>query len=185
MSNRDAVGSLVTVYTGEKKQIRYRRCESGYLEQDNPWMHFGIGFETSVDSVVIRWSLGYRQVLTNIAINHYHEIKEPDYTSVESRELLSTKPASFVLEQNYPNPFNPSTRIHYTLIQSTDIQLAVYDITGKEITTLLVNQKQEAGSHSIDWNGRDREGNVVSSGVYLYQLKVGNLYKSKKMVFIQ
>jgi len=184
LSNRDAVGSIVTLYVGEKKQIRLHKCGNGFVRQDNPWIHFGIGFETGVDSVVIRWPLGYKQVLTDISINQYHNVKEPDYTSVDSKYFTRTKSAVFNLEQNYPNPFNPSTRIKFTLRHSTHIEFAIYDLTGREIK-ILVNKNQEAGQHIIDWDGRDNSGKIVSSGVYLYQIKSDDFIKSRKMIFIQ
>ena len=106
ISNKDAVGSLVTIYTGDKKQIRLTRCGDQHFNQYNPWVHFGIGFATSIDSVTIKWPLGYKQVLKNVDINQYHEITEPNYVSVEYKGDKNI-PTSFQLAQNYPNPFNP------------------------------------------------------------------------------
>ena len=184
LSNRDAVGSLVTLHTAEKKQIRYTKCGNGFLSQDNPFVHFGIGFDTNIDSVVIRWPLGYEQVLTDVAINKYHDIKEPDYTSVDSKNVESKKPAVYYLAQNYPNPFNPSTKINYTISETNHINLTVFDMNGREIITLF-DCKQTSGQHSVVWKGRDSKNNLVSSGVYLYQLKSDNFVESRKMVFIQ
>jgi hypothetical protein len=184
ISNRDAVGSLVTVYTGDKKQIRYRRCESGYLEQDNPWIHFGIGFETAVDSVVIRWPLGYKQVLTDIAINEYHEIKEPDYSSVESKELISTTPFEFSLEQNYPNPFNPTTTIKYSIPENELVKLTVYNTLGHTIAK-LVNNEQAAGSYSVSWDAKNAVEQRLPSGVYFFKLEAGAFIQVNKMMFLQ
>jgi hypothetical protein len=184
LSNRDAIGSLVSVYTGDKRQIRYRRCESGYLEQDNPWIHFGIGFETGVDSVVIRWPLGYKQVFTDIDINQYHEIKEPDYSSVQSRELNSMKSSRFLLEQNYPNPFNSSTRIDFNLKSADYVSLVIHDMTGREILN-LVSEKREPGFHSVTWDGRDANGVLAATGVYISKLQVKNQIQSRKIVLIK
>ena len=184
LSNRDAVGSIVTLYIGGKKQIRLTKCGNGFVRQDNPWVHFGIGFETAIDSVVIRWPLGYKQVLTNIAINQYHETKEPDYSSVESIQFNLANPANFALEQNYPNPFNPTTKVIYSISVDTDVRLVIYDVTGKQVTT-LVDHRQKAGRHSVVWDGRDAHGNLLPSGVYVYCIRAGGLVESKKMVFVQ
>jgi hypothetical protein len=74
----------------------------------------------------------------------------------------------FTLNQNYPNPFNPATRISYSIPQSDFVTLKVFDIRGREMRT-LVNQIQAAGSHSIRF-----DASALTSGVYLYQLSVGN-----------
>jgi hypothetical protein len=184
LSNRDAVGSLMTIYAGDKKQIRYTTCGNGFLRQDNPWVHFGIGFDTSVDSVVIRWPLGYKQILTDVAINQYHEIKEPDYSSVASGEVNSTNPLDFSLDQNYPNPFNSSTRIGFNLNKADHVSLIIYDMTGREIID-LVNEKRETGFHSVKWNGRDAKGVAVSTGVYVCKIQVQNQIQNKKIVLIK
>lgn len=147
-------------------------------------MHFGIGFETSVDSVVIRWPLGYKQVLTDVAINQYHEIKEPDYTSVESRDLNSAKPSAFLLEQNYPNPFNAGTTIEYNLARNSKVIINVYDMLGREIIT-LVNGHQNEGVHPIHWDGCDNMKQPVASGIYLYRIEAGEFSSMKKLILIK
>jgi hypothetical protein len=183
LSNRDAVGSLVTLHTGDKKQIRHTVCSNGFLRQDNPWVHFGIGYATSVDSIVIRWPLGYTQVLTGFEINQYHEVKEPDYTRIDERRDTN-KIHSFQLKQNYPNPFNANTRINFGLAESSFFSLIIYDINGKEIKKIL-EEKRQSGEHSINWDGKDNRGKVVPSGIYFYKMKIKNEIKSNKMLFVQ
>ena len=75
---------------------------------------------------------------------------------------------NYNLSQNYPNPFNPSTQIKYSLAQDADVTLKVYDMLGTEVAK-LVNETQTAGNHTINFNARD-----LSSGVYIYRLKVSN-----------
>jgi len=89
--------------------------------------------------------------------------------AVESETTLSTK---FELTQNYPNPFNPITTIRYALPRDVDVQLVVYDITGRQVKT-LVNKRQSAGHYSIQWNGKNDNGQSVSSGIYIYQIAMG------------
>jgi photosystem II stability/assembly factor-like uncharacterized protein len=89
-------------------------------------------------------------------------------------------PKDYKLNQNYPNPFNPSTNIKYQITKSKYVTLKIFDITGKEIAT-LVNQKQEAGTYEVDFSG---EG--LSSGIYFYTLIVdGNVIDTKKMVLLK
>jgi hypothetical protein len=185
ISNRDAIGSFIWLYyKGGEKQLRYTKAGSGWIRQDNPWVHFGIGFETAIDSIVIRWPLGYKEVLTGFEINQYHNLNEPDYTSVEFKKENNTIAKNFRLEQNYPNPFNPDTRINYHLSEATHVFLSVYDMKGRLVTN-LINNKQTSGQHSAVWNGRDSKNSIVSSGVYLYRLKADKYIESRKMIFIQ
>jgi hypothetical protein len=97
-----------------------------------------------------------------------------------------TLPEQFSLEQNYPNPFNPSTTIRYSIPASlnpsnggTLVILKVYDLLGREMTT-LVNKEQTAGVYEIEFDAGE-----LSSGIYVYQLRAGNLIQSKKMVLIR
>ncbi len=87
---------------------------------------------------------------------------------------------------NYPNPFNPFTTIQYIIPVSAtgDVNLRVYDIRGALVKT-LVDQVTNPGTHSIVWDGTDKYGNKTSSGVYIYQLKVGEFTKSNKMILMR
>ena len=91
---------------------------------------------------------------------------------------------NYQLKQNYPNPFNPTTTLIYALPIQSDISLSIYDISGKNISTWTI-QDQQAGFHEIIWNGKDKNGNTVPSGVYIYCLKSGDFFDSKKMVFVK
>jgi hypothetical protein len=95
--------------------------------------------------------------------------------------LKPSLPVPTVLEQNYPNPFNPLTTIHYKLSQPVEVTINIFDILGKHICT-LVNQLQQAGNHSVTWDGTDKQGRPVSGGIYFYQLRSNGLIKTQKMV---
>jgi hypothetical protein len=83
----------------------------------------------------------------------------------------STTPSAFALHQNYPNPFNPSTTIAFDMPVAGQVKLAVFNMLGQEIAT-LVNGQMASGRASIVWNATDRAGLNVASGVYFYQLTV-------------
>ena len=85
----------------------------------------------------------------------------------------------FRLFQNRPNPFNPTTKINYELPITNYINLSVYNITGQIVAT-LVSEKQQAGSHRVEW---DAHG--IASGIYYYVLKAGEFKEVKKMVYIK
>lgn len=95
--------------------------------------------------------------------------------------ISGTIPARFDLEQNYPNPFNPSTKIRFNVPGNTDgiIKLAVYDITGREIS-LLVNSKLSPGSYEYTF-----DGSKFSSGVYFYKLQTAEFVETKRMVLVK
>ena len=101
-------------------------------------------------------------------------------TSVEN-ELSSNY--SYTLSQNYPNPFNPSTTITYSIPKRDLVQLKVYDILGKEIET-LVNEEKPSGKYSIKFN-ISSVGGELSSGVYIYTLRVSNFVQSRKMILLR
>jgi hypothetical protein len=85
---------------------------------------------------------------------------------------------------NYPNPFNPATYIMFTLEQSSDIQLDVYNILGQHVTT-LVDEFMPAGTHQVMWDGRDASGVNVSSGIYFYRLSDGLSIQTRKMILLK
>jgi hypothetical protein len=88
-------------------------------------------------------------------------------------------PAQFSLGQNYPNPFNPTTTIDYELPITNYVRLVVNDILGKEVS-VLVNEKQSAGSYKIEW-----DANNYPSGVYFYRLVSGNFALTKTMMLVR
>jgi hypothetical protein len=92
-------------------------------------------------------------------------------------------PSAFELGQNYPNPFNPGTVITYQLPQATEVEISIFNLRGQKLITIMKGH-QPAGSHKIVWNGRDDSGRGVASGVYLYQLKVGDPSTSSGQSFV-
>ncbi len=98
-------------------------------------------------------------------------------TSVEN--TVNSLPQKFTLYQNYPNPFNPSTTIKFQIPNTKFTTLKVYNILGKEVTT-LVSTKLNQGNHTYIFDGKN-----LASGIYYYQIVAGNFYQVKKMVLIK
>ncbi|MBI5473374.1 MAG: T9SS type A sorting domain-containing protein [Ignavibacteriae bacterium] len=101
-------------------------------------------------------------------------------------------PSEFALLQNYPNPFNPVTTIRFTVPVTVGtgpagialagrhaLSLRVYDVLGREVAT-LVNEQKSPGTYTVTWDASNQ-----SSGVYLYQLRAGGFVQTKKMIIIQ
>jgi len=80
---------------------------------------------------------------------------------------------------NYPNPFNPTTKIQYSIKERSNIRIDVYNLKGHPVKSLF-NGQQDAGDHSVVWNGKDDNANNVSSGIYFYKLNVNGETESVK-----
>jgi hypothetical protein len=88
------------------------------------------------------------------------------------------------IDQNYPNPFNVVTSIKFTLPDAARVTLNIYNILGQKVTT-LVDEEKSSGTHTVFWDGRDKSGVEVASGIYFYQLKAGDYKELKKMLLIK
>jgi hypothetical protein len=88
-------------------------------------------------------------------------------------------PIHFILFQNYPNPFNPSTAISYSIPKTSLVTIKVYDVLGKEIAT-LINEEKPAGNYNINFDGSN-----LTSGVYFYRMQAGNFSETKKLILLR
>lgn len=94
-------------------------------------------------------------------------------------EENANAPAEFNLSQNYPNPFNPSTKINFSLPAGEHVTLKVYDVLGREVTTLL-NEEKSAGAYSIDF-----DGSGLTSGIYFYRINAGSFNQTRSMMLVK
>lgn len=106
------------------------------------------------------WRLQYPETTTNV-------------------ENFKEVPAGFELEQNYPNPFNPSTTIRYSIPEAEHVTLKVYDELGREIKT-LVDENKQAGQHEVQFNGSG-----LASGIYYYRITSGKFSEVKKLILMK
>jgi hypothetical protein len=97
---------------------------------------------------------------------------------------LTYLPDKHSLHQNYPNPLNPETIIPYDLPENIFVNITIYDLLGRQVKT-LVNQVQNAGFNSIQWNATNDYGEPVSAGIYLYQIQAGTFYQTRKMALLR
>ncbi len=119
-----------------------------------------------------RWDAGWAE----------YDPKNVDYSKgvPTSLDNDSNIPTDFVLDQNYPNPFNPTTTISFSLPTSAQVSLNVYDITGRQVATLMNNERRPAGQNSAVFNAAG-----LSSGVYFYILQAGSTRLTQKMTLIK
>ena len=115
------------------------------------------------------WDIGY-------AISHQNP------TNIIKEDV--NIPSRFKLMPNYPNPFNSNTTIEYFLPFSTNVEITIYNISGENIL-ILINEEQSKGYKTVSWNGKNKNGREVSSGLYVYKLKaLDNIY-AKKMLLLK
>ncbi|MFQ6674821.1 MAG: FlgD immunoglobulin-like domain containing protein [Fidelibacterota bacterium] len=107
-----------------------------------------------------------------------------DVGEVTAVEDFTPQPYAFRLYPNFPNPFNPETRIRFEIPSRERVKLIIYDVRGYRVRT-LVSDVYEAGHHVVNWDGRNDDGNLVSSGVYIYRVKAGKFLAHDKMTLIR
>jgi len=103
------------------------------------------------------------------------EVKQLEYNNV---------PKEYKLEQNYPNPFNPTTKIKFQLPKEDHVVLTIYNMKGQKIKTLIAS-KQSAGFYEVVWDGTNRFGSQVASGLYVYRLLTNGFASSKKLILLK
>ncbi|NOY58671.1 MAG: T9SS type A sorting domain-containing protein [Calditrichaeota bacterium] len=125
---------------------------------------------------------------TETGKNYFYKLKQIDYNGKsewsDEIELRVPVPSTILLEQNYPNPFNPTTTIRYQLPRKTKVMISVFNIEGKQVD-ILINKAQQPGEHSVTWNGRDRYGSQLPSGIYFLQLRADNFQQVRKMTLLE
>lgn len=147
-----------------------------FLGQNYKATYLGFGFE-AIDSDSMR---------NRFMKNAIEWLTKP--SGVDQNDEETAIPKTYSLSQNYPNPFNSTTLIRYQLSaisgQQTAVTLKIYNILGQEVRT-LVDKRQKGGSYEVVWDGKDRWGTSVSSGIYFCLLKVGDLSFSRKMLLMK
>ena len=135
-------------------------------------------FEEDVDieNLPTDWSAMVNNLYTNMLLTFTVE-------PMSGKEVY-VMPGVFTLEQNYPNPFNPSTTITFENKVAGNVEISVYNLRGQRVKS-LANDNFTAGVHKVEWNGTDDNGREVASGVYFYQMKVGDMAVTKRMVMMK
>ena len=116
-----------------------------------------------------------------LAIGYYGYIIKFNWSLITSvnNPVKLYKVNNFIIKQNYPNPFNPSTKMNFSIPQSENVMLKIYDVLGRQITT-LVNEEKPAGNYTLEFDGSN-----LPSGVYFYQIHAGDFIETKKMLLLK
>lgn len=168
--------AIILTKTSDNKEVTFVGPVSSYYEYTTT------NFQRLTDE---KWkdeylvSNGSRPNWTNIYLADYNGTLKPEglqlLTNIDKPNNNIDIPKNYIIAQNYPNPFNPSTVIQFTIPQSLNNQktkLTVYNIQG-EVVKELLNEQLPSGTYLTKWNGENKSGNNVSSGVYFYEVKSG------------
>ncbi len=174
-------GGGANFFTGEKKivEINFTRI---YFDNENTNLPFYFNRTknatflttsnlTDISGNDILYKDGQLDVITGISDStlHLHETRLP---------------TNFALYQNYPNPFNPSTIIKYDLPIQASVVLEIYNLLGQKVR-ILVDSERIAGSHRVQWDGRDDNDGQVPNGIYIYKLSTKEFSQVKKLTLIR
>ena len=130
------------------------------------------------------------QVIMITRINDHYDyplnvlVGSPDYVLAKTEALIAQLPESFKLGQNYPNPFNPETNIPFTIAIPSYVQISVYNLLGQKVAS-LENRWFDMGQFNVRWNGKDAQGNQLSTGVYIYSLETAEFRQAKKLILVK
>ncbi|MDO9547764.1 MAG: T9SS type A sorting domain-containing protein, partial [Candidatus Marinimicrobia bacterium] len=135
--------------------------------------------KTGFGLVKIWWEVGPSEYLIGAIIDG---VVYGNPSEIEQEKF--TLAYDFNLYQNYPNPFNSSTSIQYALPRNGFVRIAIYNISGQLVKT-LVNGDRSVGTHTVSWDGIDERGRGVGSGIYFYCLQTGDFRSTKKLALLR
>lgn len=180
-SNTSAYGARIRLTVGGKELVRDVQSSSGMLSQSSPRVEFGLGHTAAVDSMVIEWPSGAREVFPPMSIDRLLVVTE----GVGASRAPETPQAAFALRGAAPNPFNPSTTIRYELPERSAVDLQVFDLRGRLVRSLRSGEVESAGRQQVVWNGRDGQGRQVASGTYFCRLSAGGREAVVRVVLVK
>jgi M6 family metalloprotease-like protein len=177
--HRDPFGAVLRVHAGEQLFTRQVAARSG-PSREPVRVHFGLGGISAIDSLVVNWPNGYRQVLRNLEANHLVTVVQPTPGETGSGAL----PRVTTLLPAYPNPFNPATSLAVEIARAGPAQLTIYDVAGRRVA-VVHDGELAVGRHTFRWDGRDRSGRQVAAGVYLVRLQADGQQLSQRLALVK
>ena len=181
-----AIGATVRIHTPGRTVTRFVTAGKGAGSQQPYTVHAGIGASARIDSVVIIWPGGRTyQTERNPTLNRIVSVIE---SMIPEARVEDPTPKSPNLQQNFPNPFskskNATTSIAYNLPAATEIRLEIVDMTGT-IVAVLLEKRQEAGIHYVQWDGRNQDGETVAGGSYMYVLSSKGNVLARQLIMLK
>ncbi|MBI5216322.1 MAG: T9SS type A sorting domain-containing protein [Ignavibacteriae bacterium] len=173
-----------------------------YPEQVSTDQHleYPITIQTDAYPITVRWNTTSQENVTLILTDAQQgkiigenilagsgklQIKNPGINKLIVKVTNgSTQPREFALSQNYPNPFNPSTRFTVEVPKIADVEVAVFDVLGRKVATLM-NGSKPAGYYTVDWNGLDNQGFSMPTGTYIVRMKSEEFSATRKILLMK
>ncbi len=190
-TNEPVEGVLVNARLGDEIEVNATTdVEGNYVITELP------AGEYKIEATAVGFEPAYfggtnQQNAASVVVNNGEDATEinlnleTDNVTRREDEVVSSVPETYELFQNYPNPFNPETTIKYQLSNNSEVTLKIFNMLGQEIIT-LVDKQQDAGVYSVRWDGKDKFGQKVASGIYIFQLKAGDGFRfSKRMILLK
>jgi hypothetical protein len=158
-----------------------RNAEAQYLVEQSAFGNGGTDISGSGYSIAGTLGQSVTGITTGTSNDDYSGFWYPESSIITgiAKELQNALPKKYSLTQNYPNPFNPSTIINYSVPKAGLVTIKVYNVLGKEMST-LVNEEKTAGNYSVQFYG-----NHLSSGVYFYMMQAGGFVQTKKLLLLK
>ncbi len=173
--------SLINISWSTASEINNHGFEIERSTNKNDWIK--IGFKEGRGTTTEQQNYSYIDDVNGINVPKlFYRLKQIDFDgSYEYSDVVEVTlaPIKFSLSQNYPNPFNPRTKISWQSPVGSHQTLKVYDVLGREVAT-LVNEYRDAGSYEVEF-----DASQLASGVYYYQLKVGQFVETRKMILMK
>ena len=187
IGNRLSIGTKVKVKasinsipTWQYQEIR-PQTGAGFGGLNSLNVEFGLGNATLIDSMIIHWSLGQKDTMTNIDVNQFLTLYNEEQSLVVDNISM---PSEFRLNNNYPNPFNPITNISYDIPIAIDAKIEIFNIMGQSVK-ILTNTFHQPGVHIIQWDASNDAGQTVSAGMYIFTIRAGEFRQTRKMVLLK
>jgi photosystem II stability/assembly factor-like uncharacterized protein len=163
------VGKVYVGPPGEYSGVIFRTNDGGY-NWEQQYRKSGLGYKSVFFNDLLNgWTTGLDGII----------LKTIDGGAVNKDKTEKIITDKFSLSQNFPNPFNPTSKIKFHISNLSNVKLVIYDILGKQITS-LVNEQLKPGTYEVEFNGSN-----LSSGIYYYKLTAGNFTDTKRMLLIK
>ncbi|MDZ7260893.1 MAG: T9SS type A sorting domain-containing protein [candidate division KSB1 bacterium] len=184
----DTYYHITALYNGSDFEIYL----NGILDSHSSWS--GLILKTSIDLTlgqVLPYNPNYnfKGVLDEVRIYDYALSLQEIQNIYHQRTSVDDSPVAQIprhhrLHQNHPNPFNTRTLIRYQLKEAGYVRINIYDLLGQTVRT-LVDVEKTTGDHTVWWDGRNEQGQYVASGIYLYEMKIGDFKETRKLVLLK
>jgi hypothetical protein len=162
--------------------IEYSDSEEGPFTRLNSEMISGLGTDNNGRDYSFTDESG------KVGEKRYYRLVDVDYNgNMMTHDVVSTTvtaPKEYALEQNFPNPFNPETTVKFKVKEVGFVDISIYNTAG-QLVRHLVHQQMKPGSYDLVWNGKDENGQHVSSGTYFYRMQANNFSKVQKMQLLR